>query len=127
MLPRYRRVVNFLRGRGVEFISLDSDGDVSKLIPIWLEAGINILYPFEVQAGMDVLKVRKEYGRDLRLWGGIDKRALAAGPKAIDAELARIAPLVADGGYIPTPDHSLPPDVSFANYCYYMQKLPTIL
>lgn len=127
MLPRYRRVVDFLHSRGVEFISLDSDGDISSLIPIWLDAGINVLYPFEVQAGMDVLKVRREYGRQLRIWGGIDKRALARGPAAIDAELARVAPLVKDGGYIPHPDHSLPPDVSYANYCYYMEKLPTIL
>ena len=127
MLPGYRRVVEFVRSRGVELICLDSDGDISKLIPIWLEAGINILYPFEVQCGMDVLAVRREYGRDLRLWYGIDKRALAKGPEAIDAELARVAPLVRDGGYVPGTDHSLPPDVSFANYCYYMDKLRSIL
>ncbi|HEY8666518.1 MAG TPA: hypothetical protein VIL86_07635, partial [Tepidisphaeraceae bacterium] len=51
MLPRYRRVVDFLRGRGVEFIGLDSDGHVDPLIPVWLDAGMNFLYPFEVQAG----------------------------------------------------------------------------
>ena len=127
MLPRYRRVVDFLKSRGVEYITLDSDGDVTKLIPIWVDAGINILYPFEVQAGMDVLKVRKEYGRELRLWGGFDKRTLAWGPEAIDKEIERVAPLVQEGGYIPYPDHSLPPDVSFSNYCYYMEKIQTIL
>ncbi len=127
MLPRYRRVVDFLRRRGVEFISLDSDGQITSLIPIWLEAGINVLYPFEPQAGMDVAAVRREFGRDLRMWGGIDKRALAWGPAAIDAELARVAPVVQDGGYVPFPDHSLPPDVSWANYCYFMERLPTIL
>ncbi|MGQ9631735.1 MAG: uroporphyrinogen decarboxylase family protein [bacterium] len=127
MLPRYRRVVDFLRSRGVEFISLDSDGNISSLIPIWLDAGINILYPFEVQAGMDVLKVRREYGRQLRIWYGIDKRALARGPKEIDEEVARVAPLVEDGGYIPGLDHSAPPDISFENYCYYMRKLREIL
>jgi hypothetical protein len=127
MLPRYRRVVDFLRSKGVEFISLDSDGDVSSLIPIWLDAGINVLYPFEVQCGMDVVKVRREYGRDLRLWFGVDKRVAAWGPKAIDAELARVAPLVQEGGYVPAPDHSFPPDVSFANFCYFMEKLWTIL
>ena len=127
MLPRYRRVVDFLRSRGVEFITLDSDGDVSSLIPIWLDAGINILYPFEVQCGMDVVEVRREYGRDLRMWYGINKRAVAKGPEAIDSELARVAPLVRDGGYVPGTDHSLPPDVSFGNYCYYMEKLREIL
>ncbi len=127
MLPRYRRVIAFLRSRDVEFISLDSDGDVSKLIPIWFEAGINILYPFETQSGMDVVKVRREHSRDLRMWFGVDKHALAIGPKAIDAELMRVAPLIREGGYIPGPDHSLPPDVSFANFRYFLEKLQTIL
>jgi uroporphyrinogen decarboxylase len=127
MLPRYRRVVDFVRSRGVEFICLDSDGDISSLIPVWLDAGINILYPFEAQCGMDVLKVRREYGRDLRMWGGVDKRAVAHGPAAIDAELARVTPLIKEGGYVPMTDHSMPPDVSFANYCYYMKKLRSAL
>lgn len=127
MLPRYRRVVEFLRGRGVEFISLDSDGQIGELIPIWLEAGINVLYPFEVQCGMDVVAVRKKYGKDLRMWGGINKHALAEGRAAIDAELARVAPLVKEGGYIPYLDHSVPPDVGFHEYCYYMERLKEIL
>ena len=127
MLPRYKRVVDFVRSRGVEWVCLDSDGDITELIPVWLDAGINILYPFEFQAGMDVLAVRREYGRDLRMWGGINKRALATGPAAIDAELERVRPLVEEGGYIPGLDHSMPPDVSFANYQYYMEHLPSIL
>jgi hypothetical protein len=127
MVPQYRRVTDFLRSRGVEFIALDSDGDVSALIPCWLDAGINILYPFEPQSGMDVLQVRRTYGQDLRIWGGIDKRVLAQGREAIDAELTRVAPLVAEGGYVPFPDHSLPPDVDYEDYCYFMERLPTIL
>ncbi|HEY64370.1 MAG TPA: hypothetical protein G4O02_07330 [Caldilineae bacterium] len=123
MLPRYRRVVDFLTSRGVPFIGLDSDGMIDPLIPIWLDAGLNFLYPFEVQAGMDVVAVRRKYGRQLRMWGGVDKRALARGPEAIDAELARIRPLIEEGGYIPHPDHGIPPDVSFANYCYFMTRL----
>lgn len=126
-LPRYKRVVEFVRSRGVEFISLDSDGDISSLIPIWLDAGINILYPFEVQCGMDVVQVRKQYGRDLRIWYGIDKRALARGPEAIDAELERVRPLIEEGGYIAGPDHSMPPDVPFANYVYYMNALRKVV
>ncbi|MBM4039496.1 MAG: hypothetical protein FJ290_13370 [Planctomycetes bacterium] len=123
MLPRYRRVADFVRSRGVRYVGLDSDGQVDCLIPVWLDAGLNFLYPFEVQAGMDVLAVRRKYGRELRLWGGIDKRALARGPAAIDAELRRVAPLIAEGGYIPHTDHSCPPDISFANYCHYLLRL----
>jgi uroporphyrinogen-III decarboxylase len=127
MLPRYRRVAEFVRSRGVPFISLDSDGDISSLIPIWLDAGINVLYPFEAQCGMDVVEVRRQYGRDLRLWAGVDKRALAWGPAAIDRELERVRPLIEEGGYVPAPDHGLPPDVPFANYCYYMRRLREIM
>ena len=121
MLPRYRRVVDFLRGRGVKYIGLDSDGQIDLLIPVWLDAGLNFLYPFEVQAGMDVLEVRRKYGKTLRILGGFDKRALALGPAAIDAEIARVKPLMRAGGYIPHTDHSCPPDISYQNYCYYMR------
>lgn len=123
MLPRYRRVVDFLRGRGVHYIGLDSDGQVDSLIPIWMDAGLNCLYPFEVQAGMDVHEVRRKYGRELRLWGGLDKRALAQGKAAIDAEIDRLRPLMRQGGFLPHTDHSCPPDISFENYCYYMEAM----
>lgn len=127
MLPRYKRVVEFLKGRGVKWIALDSDGQVSSLIPIWMEAGINFLYPFEVQAGMDVIQVRQEYGRELRMFGGVNKRPLIKGEDAINRELERIAPLIGDGGYIPMLDHSVPPDIPFENYRYYLDKLYEIL
>jgi hypothetical protein len=126
MLPRYRRVVDFLYRRGVPYVGLDSDGQIDPLIPVWMDAGLNFLYPFEVQAGMDVLAVRKKYGKELRLWGGVNKRALAQDPAAIDAELERVRPLIEEGGYIPHTDHACPPDISFQNYAYYMQKLAKV-
>jgi len=126
MLPRYRRVVDFLRSRGVRYIGLDSDGQIDPLIPVWMDAGLNYLYPFEVQAGMDVLAVRKKYGKELRIMGGVDKRALAHGPAAIDAELERVSGLIHEGGYLPHTDHTCPPDISFQNFCYYMEKLAKV-
>jgi uroporphyrinogen decarboxylase len=127
MLPRYRKVVDFGRKRGVRFFGLDSDGNIDSLIPVWLDAGIDILYPFEVQAGMDVLSIRKKYGQMLRIWGGIDKRTLSEGFAGIDRELTRIGPLIRDGGYIPMLDHSAPPDISYKNYCYFLQQLRKII
>ena len=127
MLPRYRKVVDFGRSRGVRFFGLDSDGNIDSLIPVWMDAGIDILYPFEVQSGMEVSAIRKKYGRNLRIWGGIDKRTLVDGFAAIDRELARIEALIRDGGYIPMLDHSAPPDISFKNYCYFLQQLRKIL
>ena len=127
MSPRYRRVVDYLRGRGVEWISLDSDGRIDSLLPVWLEAGINLVYPFEVAAGMDVVAMRRRFGCGLRMYGGIDKRALAAGSSAIDAELERVRPVVEEGGYIPNVDHSVPANVSYANYRHYLERLRAML
>ena len=81
----------------------------------------------EVNAGMDVARLRREYGRDLLMTGGIDKRALADGPRAIDAELERCIPVALEGGYIPTVDHSLPPDISYANFQYYWRRKKEML
>jgi hypothetical protein len=122
-LPHYRRVCDWLRSRGITHIWLDSDGDIHDLIPIWLEAGINGLWPFEVQAGMDVLEIRRTYGRDLAMAGGINKRAVAQGGEVMRREVDRVMPLVEDGGYLPELDHSAPPDISWANFGEYVSYL----
>jgi hypothetical protein len=121
MVPRYRRLTDFLRSHGLQFISMDSDGDMRPLISLLLESGINCLWPLEPASGMDPIALRKEYGRDLRLWGGIDKRELAKGPKEIEQELlAKIPPMLEQGGCIPMLDHDVPPDVSYSNFLYYL-------
>ena len=57
------------------------------------------------------------------MYGGIDKQALAAGPDAIDLELERCSPVALEGGYVPIADHSLPPDISYANFqCYWRRR-----
>ena len=127
MLPRYKRLAEFIMSFGVEIIFVDTDGHVEELIPLFLEAGIRGLYPMEVNAGMDVARLRKKFGRELLMYGGIDKRALAAGPDAIDAELARCIPVALEGGYVPTVDHSLPPDISYANFQYYWRHKKEML
>ena len=78
-------------------------------------------------AGNDIHAARRRYGKNLILFGGIDKRALADGPQAIDRELERVArPLLAQGGYFPILDHYAPPDISFENYLYYKRKLKSL-
>ena len=122
LLPRYRQINDFLRSHGVRHIWLDSDGNTEVLIPLLIEAGITFHWPLERVAGMDPLKVRAEYGHDLGLGGGIDKRALAKGPEAIREEMLHHVPqLLADGGYIPTVDHAVPPDVPYENFLYYLE------
>jgi hypothetical protein len=122
-LPHYRRVCDWLRAQGIERIGLDSDGNMTSLIPLWLEAGIDHLWPFEVQAGMDVVQVRREYGTQLGIVGGLDKRVLVHGGERMRREVDRVLPLVDQGGYIPEIDHSVPPDVSWKNFREYVDYL----
>ncbi len=124
MLPCYRKVTGFLRRHGVEVIMVDTDGQVEPLVPLFIEGGVNCLYPLEVQAGMDCLDLRQRYGKRLLLIGNIDKRALIAGKNAVNRELERVLPkMIEQGGYIPSIDHSVPPDVSLENYRYYLNLL----
>ena len=127
MLPRYRRICDLVRQAGVDVIFLDSDGDVQELIPLWLEAGINGVFPMEQAAGNDLPGYRRRYGRNLLLMGGVDKRALARGRAEIDRELERLVPLARGGGFIPTIDHAIPPDVSWANFQYYWARRKALL
>ena len=122
-LRHYQRVCEWLRSQGIRHIGLDSDGKIDSLIPVWLDAGITLLWPFEVQSGMDVLQVRRQYGNRLGIMGGLDKRVLAKGGPAMRAEVDRVMPLLEQGGYIPELDHSVPPDVSWANFCDYIAYL----
>jgi uroporphyrinogen decarboxylase len=121
MVPRLKRITRMLRSRGCDVVIVDCDGNIHQLVPLWLEAGVNVMFPLEVAAGTDALLLRKLYGRDVLLLGGVDKKALIAGPRAIDEELARIAPLVEQGGFIPHVDHRVPADVSYRDYLYYLR------
>ncbi len=120
MVPRYQRITERIRQAGIDVIFVDSDGDVSQLVPLWLESGINGLFPMEQAADhCDLWAYRKEYGRDLLIMGGIDKRVLAQDEAAIRRELEDKLPLAFEGGYIPTLDHWIPPDVSYDNFMIY--------
>jgi hypothetical protein len=123
MVPRWQVFTKFLRDNGVPVILIDCDGNIDDFLPLALEGGCNAMLPFEVAAGNDVVAVRKKYGKNLTIIGGIDKYALAKNKTAIDAELERVRPLLAEGGYFPTLDHYAPPNISFENYMYYKIKL----
>ena len=122
MVPCYQKVTGVLRDNGVDVIMVDSDGNIDDLIPLWIKGGVNTFYPLEVQAGMDPVALRKQYGKKIGLIGGIDKRALAGDRESVEREVESKVPyLISKGGYIPTPDHSIPPDVSLSNFQYYLK------
>ena len=128
LMPYYRELFQTLRNRQREFmhIELDCDGDPDKLMPLYIQNGITALSPCEVAAGCDVIKMRKKYP-DLVLCGGIDKRIIPEGEESIMRELDRIIPYMKEkGGYIPTFDHGVPPDVSLKNYLFYRKYITSI-
>jgi hypothetical protein len=128
MLGPLKRVTDMLHAHGIDTIIVDSDGNNGVLIPLWLEAGVTGLRPFEIAAGCDPVAIRRQYGRHLVIQGGIDKRALAQGPEMIEREvLSRVPWLCLQGGYFPQIDHLVPPDVSLDNYCYYASLMRSVV
>lgn len=127
IFPHMKRLVAFFKANGVKWFVVDTDGNCELLIPLLLEAGVDAIWPLERAANMDPLAIRRKFGRSLRLWGGVDKRELAKDAAAIDVHLRTMQPLVADGGFIPTVDHLVPPDVSLANFEHYMKRKQQLL
>jgi uroporphyrinogen decarboxylase len=104
-------------------IHVATDGDCRPIIPVYKEIGMNYMSPMEVASGCDVVQIRKDHP-DIRIKGGIDKRILAHSKEAIKAEIDRILPFMKNhGGYLPTCDHGVPPEVPFENYVYFRELL----
>jgi uroporphyrinogen decarboxylase len=120
--PHYRRITDLLRKHNVEVIWVDCDGKIDSLVPLWLEAGVNCMFPVEVGTwDGDPVRFRREYGKDLLLMGGFDKHILQRSQPEIEKEIHRLLPLVEEGGYIPFCDHRVPPDVTLDNYRFYLE------
>ena len=120
VMPRYKRISEKLKAAGVKLWWIDCDGDVRPILPLMMEGGVNCLFPFEVNGCAHPAEVLAEYGKELRIMGGVDKIELGKGPEAIKAYLKTLVPLVERGGYIPFCDHRCPPNVKPADYLYYL-------
>ncbi len=124
MMPRYHQVTDLLHKNGIDIIFVDSDGNLNKLIPLWLECGVNGFWPLEVAAGNDAVALRKEYGKDIILGGNMDKRALLKSKEAIREEVMSKLPfLLETGGYFPSVDHLVPPDVTLESFQYFVNTM----
>lgn len=124
LVPHYRRITDLLHQHGVDVIWVDCDGRIDRLIALWLDAGVNCMFPVEVGTwGADPIQYRRQYGRDLLMMGGFDKRILARSKDEIEREVYRLAPLVEEGGYIGFCDHLVPPDVLLENYVFYLETV----
>ena len=121
--PYQDPIVELLREHGVPVICQWSAGQFDELLPGMMAHGFNCTWPLEVMAGMDAPTLRKRHGRGLLLGGNIAKEAVIAGPDAIDAEIARLEPLIREGGFLPALDDMASPDMPFSHYRYLIEKL----
>lgn len=118
----YKRLIPVLKKKGVGNVFVDTDGDFKKLIPNFIDAGVEGFLPMDVNAGMDIVAVRQEYPK-LKFIGAFNKLEIAKGKEAIDQEFERLMPVIRQGGYIPGADHQVAPSTSLENYKYYISQL----
>lgn len=123
LLPCWSRWSREARQAGVVLVDMDSDGYVGELLPLWIEAGINVCDPVEVAAGNDLPAMRQIFGRRMAYRGGVDKRCIARAGESLTQELVRLEPVIRSGGYIPGCDHGVPPDVSWSDFVRYGRLL----
>lgn len=125
--PHYRRITSLLAKHGVDIVSLDCDGMIDALIPTWLENGVNTMFPIEVGTWRaSIAPWRQKHGKAIRGVGGMDKVVFSHDRAAIDAEIERLKPLVALGGFIPCPDHRIAPDANWDSVRYYCERMHTV-
>ncbi|MEW6752409.1 MAG: hypothetical protein AB1505_15705 [Candidatus Latescibacterota bacterium] len=122
--PHYRRITDLLHRHGIHLVSLDCDGSIDSLVGVWLDNGVNVMFPIEVGTwGASIEPWRRQYGRELRGVGGMDKRVLARDYAAVDAEVERLRRLVDLGGYLPCMDHRIAGDAKWENVQYYCGRM----
>jgi hypothetical protein len=126
ILPYYKKFTSSMRQYGIRHYFVDSDGNCEELIPLFIEGGVTGLLPFEVNAGMDIEKIRNQYP-NLIIMGGINKMALSRGKSEIKKEIEKAKRIIKMGGFIPYTDHAVPPEVSFSNYKFFREELAKIL
>lgn len=124
IVPWYRKLTTLFKEHGIDLVSVDCDGCIDTLVPLWLEAGVNIMFPIEVGTWNASIKPwREQYGKALMGVGGMRKHVFAEDKAAIDSEIERLKPLIDVGGYIPCPDHRIPPEAKWDLVRYYTDKL----
>ena len=125
--PHYKRITALFNRHDIHIVSLDCDGCIDALLPIWLENGVNTMFPIEVGTwNASIAPWRKQYGKELRGVGGMNKTVFSQDCAAVDAEIERLKPLVELGGYIPCPDHRIAPDSKWDNVRYYCDRMHSV-
>lgn len=127
-LRSYQPILEVLHRQGIETIIFRTFANARLLLPSVLRYGFNCLWASEVNMkAMDYRDLRREFGRDLRLIGGIDLDRVRESGDAIRREiLEKVPPLLKDGGYLPLADGRIREDMPYNNYVYYRRLLEDI-
>ncbi len=119
--PYYRRIWDMLASRGSRVFAQDTDGNIESVLDSLLECGLTASFPVEPAAGMDMVRIRRKYGKRLAMKGGIDKHVLRQDKTAIRRELEyKMQPLMREGGVVFGLDHRIPNGTPLDNYRYYV-------
>lgn len=121
MAPYYKRLIARLKESNIMTI-VDTDGDVTLLVPWMQSVGVDGVLPLEYQAGVDASALRRQYP-DLRMIGHYNKLIMNQGELCMRQEFERLLPIMKTGGFIPSVDHQTPPAVSLEQYRAYLQLL----
>jgi uroporphyrinogen decarboxylase len=122
--PHYRKICDECAKYGIDIVSVDCDGLVDALIPVWLDNGVNVMFPIEYGAWEYSFEtMRKKFGKELRGIGNINKKVFSMDTKAVDLEIDRAKRLVDLGGFIPCPDHRIAPDAEWDLVTYYCDRM----
>ncbi len=126
MLPYYKRLTGFLKAHGVKTIFVDTDGECTDLIPLFLEGGVTGMYPMEASCGVDIVKVRKLFPK-LQMMGGVPKSEILKGPARIEEILRPVQEVLKTGRYVPFGDHLIPPEVHWQEFRTYRTRLNSMI
>ena len=121
VLPRYKRITSVLKKHGCHICWTDCDGNIDPIADVFMDGGINCMFPVEIHGGTDPVALRERFGYEMRFQGGVCKMKMLESPQAIEAELHRLLPLVEAGGFVPGVDHRVPADIPLTTYIYYMK------
>jgi len=121
MLPRYERLYEFCKARGVESVVMDSDGYNNQILDVMYPTGLDGIQPIEIAAGNDPEEMLTIYP-GIFIHGGVDKRELRFSREKLRVEVTkRYASAWKHGGFIPHTDHGVPPDIPLRNFLYYIE------
>ena len=123
-MPALRRMVKSYKEAGAVKVMHHADGDVSSLLDMWVDAGIDAINPVEFRAGMDPVEIGERYAGRLVCVGGLDNcEILPRGDRAeVRDHIRHLLQAGKGGGFILGP-HSIGPDISVETMEYVHELL----